>query len=313
MWLSTKNVADAKYYWSQAKNFYLSSIDLPIESRPLPLYYSFMNAAKCLLALKRIQSAAKHGISGRTSKSRGKFALTKEIVKFETSGVFPALSNFLGDNDSATERSLYCLLSNLPFIHRSFTITYPSYKEMFIPVSNPMFVRKHNSSEAWFSCELSDNYATKTIIKTLKTIGFETEKRSSSADKKSRIVIRRGDRFKWVYKKQSTENLKRLATYHKKIRKNLELINGESTLWYIKRKCDTYVERHQLTLILSSMHRLSELVRYSPLEMKKHLESRENWLISEFVETAAEVFIDLISSEITGRNFLPPLIKKRTI
>jgi len=57
------------------------------------------------------------------------------------------------------------------------------------------------------------------------------------------------------------------------------------------------------------MHRLSELARYSPKSLANHFESRHNWLLSEFISTALYQFIDEISSEITGQEFMVPGIR----
>jgi len=40
--------------------------------------------------------------------------------------------------------------------------------------------------------------------------------------------------------------------------------------------------------------------------LRKHLETQHNWLLSEFIATACTQFIDEISSEITGQEFMTP-------
>lgn len=55
LWLkrqSSEKSRRALFYWSQAKNFYIASENLPIESRPLTSYYCCMNAAKHCWLLK---------------------------------------------------------------------------------------------------------------------------------------------------------------------------------------------------------------------------------------------------------------------
>ena len=55
LWLKRQSSEKSKralFYWSQAKNFYIASENLPIESRPLTSYYCCMNATKALLAIK---------------------------------------------------------------------------------------------------------------------------------------------------------------------------------------------------------------------------------------------------------------------
>jgi len=54
------------------------------------------------------------------------------------------------------------------------------------------------------------------------------------------------------------------------------------------------------------MHRLSELSRYEPITLSKHLNSQQNWLLSEFIKSAPYQFIHEIASEITGEESLVP-------
>ena len=54
------------------------------------------------------------------------------------------------------------------------------------------------------------------------------------------------------------------------------------------------------------MHRLSELSRYEPITLSKHLSSQQNWLISEFIKGAPYQYINEIASEITGEEFFVP-------
>ena len=54
------------------------------------------------------------------------------------------------------------------------------------------------------------------------------------------------------------------------------------------------------------MHKLSELARYSPQSLAKHFDGRYNWLLSEFIAIAPLQFLDEISCEMTGYEFMPP-------
>jgi hypothetical protein len=54
------------------------------------------------------------------------------------------------------------------------------------------------------------------------------------------------------------------------------------------------------------MHKLSELSRYTPDGLSRHFECQHNWLISEFIEGAPPQFIDEVSSEMTGEEFMVP-------
>ena len=57
------------------------------------------------------------------------------------------------------------------------------------------------------------------------------------------------------------------------------------------------------------MHRFSEIVRYKPEQMLKLLNSKENWLIHEFLSLALDQFIDEIACEITKQEIMPTRIK----
>ncbi|EDQ4147151.1 hypothetical protein BVE01_004817, partial [Salmonella enterica subsp. enterica serovar 4,[5],12:i:-] len=100
---------------------------------------------------------------------------------------------------------------------------------------------------------------------------------------------------------------------HQKIRRNLYYINGAETLWYLKRKNNqsehTSVSISPLVITLAAMHRLSELCRYDPLKLRQLLNEKENWIIAEFIQQSPSQFIDAISSEITGHQFLIPNVR----
>lgn len=66
-----------------------------------------------------------------------------------------------------------------------------------------------------------------------------------------------------------------------------------------------------MVLCFAAMHRLSELSRYEPVILSKHFTSGHNWLLSEFIQNAATQFIDEISSELTGEEFMSPGMASR--
>src|SRR5207237_588032 len=62
LWLKREKKPDAQFYWTQAQVFHAASKDVPMQSSPLLLYYSFMNAVKALLVAKGIRFAERHGV-----------------------------------------------------------------------------------------------------------------------------------------------------------------------------------------------------------------------------------------------------------
>lgn len=231
----------------------------------------------------------------------GQSSLSNEKVKFQHSGILPALCKHLGEQANGEIYSLKDLLYNLPNIHRAFDLTYSSDIELFIPISNPKIVKSTATHEAWFCAEFKDKYANKHSINKLPST-FERD--LSVTDKH---IIRAKKRFDWR-PKDKTKSLERYKNYHKVLRKDIYYINGGSRLWYIKRDGNIpgLIQRNTMTIMFAAMHKLSEMARYKPDKLSKHFECQHNWLLSEFITSATTQFIDEISSELTGHEFMLP-------
>jgi len=305
MWLKRGRESrkkEALFFWQQARHFYNAAKQLPNTSSPLTGYYCFLNSTKALLLVKGIDFANEHGVSGESRGNRR--VIATEIVKFKTSGVLPALISYLEEDRAFKEYTLKDLLYNLPYIHRAYNLTFKSSAELFIPVSSPLYVKKSDSDEAWFCAKLGRGFTNQHTINKLPD-GFELDK-----GKPEEFIIRRKKRFYWRTGQQDN-NLRNLSSYHQKIRKNLFYIYGSTKLWYIKRKnnINNCIEHTDLPLTFAAMHRLSELARYSPNILAGYFDSKYNWLLSEFILNSLNQFIDEISSEITGHEFMMPGIR----
>jgi hypothetical protein len=296
LWLKRKHEKDALFYWQQSQHFYNASLTLPLISSPLTSYYCFLNAAKAMLIVKKADFNDYHGVSGHQSKDT-KVSLNNEIVTFKGAGILHSLSRHFNEPLFLEEFSLKNILYNLPYIHRSYNLTYTSEPELFIPIINPVFVKKEKSKEAWFQAELEPQHSSKHTLNKL------PEKYERDESYKEGCIIRRVDRFNWSSGKDS-KSITDLTSYHKKIRKQLLYIYSPNRLWYLKRNTATsMINRGAITLTFAAMHKLSELARYTPQVLEAHLESQHSWLISEFIKKSLLQFIDEISSEITGDDF----------
>jgi len=305
MWLKRNSKQrDALVYWNQAQEFYKAAKLLPKTASPLTAYYCFLNAVKTLLSVNNIEIASRHGVSGEQAKNYT--SLENEKVKFQTRGVLAQYCDYYGETVNATTTySLKDLLYNLPFIHRAYTLTFDQ-PELFIPISGPIYVKKTASKEAWVTADINDRrFQNK---KTLDKLPITFEQDLGVTNK---FTIRKKNRFEWVSGKgDKTNNINQLKGYHKGVRKDMFYIYGSTKLWYIKRKgVKNIISREPSTLTFAVMHKLSEMSRYTPLVLAKHFDSRHNWLLSEFINTSLVQFIDEISSEITGKEFMPPGIR----
>ena len=301
LWLKRAGKHDARFFWNQAHSFYDATLQLPKTSAPLTAYYCFLNATKALLKTKGVSFSDQHGVSGFTV--AGQTSLSNEKVKFRKGGILPALCQHLGESSNKEIYTLKDLLYNLPNIHRAFDLTYSADSELFIPISNPKVVRSLTTHEAWFCAELTDKYANQHVINKLPT---DFERDLSIQDQ---FIIRSRRRFNWR-PKQRPASLRRYKNYHKRLRNNLYYINSASAsrLWYIKRggNVSGIIPRSTMTIMFSAMHKLSELARYTPDKLSKHFDCQHNWLLSEFITTAPIQFIDELSSELTGHDFMLP-------
>jgi hypothetical protein len=299
LWLKRKKLAKARFYWGQARSFYDATETLSKTARPLTAYYCFLNATKALLLAKGEKFSDAHGVTGYTA--AGKTSLSNEIVKFKTGGILPALCRHLGEPASNTTYSLKDLLYNLAYIHRAFDLTYHSSPELFVPIGDPRIVRSNHTHEAWFIAELTEKYASQNTVNRLPS-AFEREQ-----GEQDHYLVRLRHRFSWR-PQQKPASLRRYQNYHRRIRRHVHYICGPQRLWYIKRNnnIDGHILRSQMTITFAAMHKLSELSRYAPDALASHFDCQHNWLLSEFLETAPLQFIDEISSEMTGREFMIP-------
>ncbi|MCD6704625.1 YaaC family protein [Vibrio cholerae] len=299
LWLKRAGENEARFFWGQARSFYDATNQLPKTSAPLTAYYCFLNATKALLLTKRVQFSDEHGVTGFSIGTQT--ALANEKVKFKQNGILPALCRHLGEPSNEEIFTLKDLLYNLPNIHRAYDLTYSADPELFIPISSPRIVKSATTSEAWFCAELTDKYANG---HTFNKLADNFEKEMSVTNQ---CIIRMKRRFRWTTN-QRQNSLDRYRAYHKRLRRDLYYINGGSRLWYIKRSGNLrgLINRSCMPIMFAAMHRLSELARYSPDKLAKHFECQHNWLLSEFITSASNQFIDEISSEITGYEFMIP-------
>lgn len=300
----SKEAEEALFYWEQAKNFYEASKSLSLVSSPLTIYYCFLNATKALLKFKKQNFNLKHGVSGK--RKDGQYVLQNETITIKAKGVLSGLCAYLEEpiKNNEPAHTIKDIFYNLSFIHRAFQLTFPSasYPELFVPIINPRYVYDKSRKLGWFETQLESEHSNNRTYGNL--VGFGLDKKYENT---KFYVIRRNKTFKWECNrnKPTAASLINLTKYHNKIRKQLRTIYGPNNLWYIKRtNLSTHIiDRSNLVLIFATMHRLSEMARYEPQALVKHLEKNHSWLLTEFINKSPLQFIDEISSEITGNDF----------
>ncbi|WP_434347508.1 YaaC family protein [Myxococcus virescens] len=311
LWLKTNSTKPAQLYWEQARRFASASTEMPVQSAPLLHYYSFMNAAKALLESKGLAFKEHHGVRSHNMRSASAVIdLTNEGVRIEKHGVLPALATYLGDTDPRNSYSLQEILFNLPFVHRTYCLTYKTQEDLFYAVTEPAYKFDTNTSEAYLSAYISRDFAHQKYMKAL-AASFVADPggndpraiRSTATARISQAEI------------TSSADMASLNALHRTLRRDLHYIAGAQTLWYVKAANvpgPARIDRSPITLTLAGMHRLSEICRYRPVELDAFLSGSENWLLTEFVLMSPEQYLDAIAAEITGHQFLLPNVRIAT-
>ncbi len=311
---------DFSFYWKQSMSFYQASKLLPIESSPLASYYSMLNAVKSLIAFREkyvddfVKDFNQHGLHEDNS-SAGE-NLETICVKRKQRGVFCFFGRIL-ENDFErlwpVDRawSIKELLYNLAFVHRAYTVTYSSSSgkkvhEQFFPIKagKSPFYTVGNDEKLYMIAEL-DSERFSPMITALPSSVCSTIPDS--------LMPLHGF---WIRSKLGArKNSKTLSTefneLNQDLRRNFQYIKSGKRLWYLKQTMRTgsSINMNSMLIILATMHRFSEIVRYKPEQLARLLNSKENWLIHEFLTLALDQFIDEIATEITGQDIMCTGIK----
>lgn len=323
-----------QFFWKQAEYYYVAYQNAQIEIKPLSAYYCMLNAAKAYLTYytKNLDSLVEnfiiHGIrefsSGNQPRHKNTFNI---LVSRKEKGVFPAFAKNL-DKDFDTKwptgdsYTLNQLLYNLPFVHRSFSATYSKNKakkieELFIPLilgTSPRYHKKGGKLH---------------LVAHLQRDAFTTESKATkqkaiSPDFNFNDDITIVSKLCSAYNKNSIpQELKDLSDI---LRKRFVYILNPAKNWYLKRTLQTPppstytatgantssdsvpvpidIGLSTMTINFAIMHRLSEITRYQPEVLHHLFESKESWLLHEYITHALPQFIDEIACEITKRDIM---------
>lgn len=168
-------------------------------------------------------------------------SLEKAEVIFWGSGALTELSRFLGEDVTKRTYNIKDLMYNIPCIHRAFSITYSGVPELFIPICNISFIREDTTSDAWIQFAVDNRYANSAALRYLP----KQYKHTAFNNTEEYFIRKENSRFKWNIHSPMAERLEALSNYHKKIRKDLHYIYGESRMWYIKKTS------HQIRIFLN--------------------------------------------------------------
>ncbi|QPQ35534.1 YaaC family protein [Lysinibacillus sp. JNUCC-52] len=334
-----EDVTEASFFWDQAIEFYKGTINMDVHVKPLSIYYFMLNAAKALLVYNgvlykdRNSKNVYHGVTGldlrnvdkqkflvRTSEHRiiyfnensdlnsiqdkqidYNFIELNELYIQSNNGVFANLGNFFNNNIKSKEIfSLDDLISNLVFVHRAYSICKGINidGQLFIPLESQCFGTHPEENKFLYYFKIDTKYK-------LQTLGNIIDLTTYVSEQGNHYMIKSDQSY--------SNNFNDIKSFILDIRQKHQYIAGVKPRWYLMKAtdCDNIknLELNPLVILLGIFHRLSEFSRYNPLKLKNLLDSKKNetsWLLRELIENAAYQFLDLISSEITHKEFHLP-------
>ncbi len=289
-------------YWNQARQFYNASKMLPIESAPLTMYYCMLNAAKAHILYNSptvsktlLENMRIHGLREANESSKTDHLENIKISRYQK-GVFPYFSKMIDpafpekwEHGVDHPQTMNSMLGSLAFIHRAYASTYgiKHKNELFYPLlqeTRPTFYR------------CSDNKI-HLVVDLRKTYFTHKGKELPEYAKRHilpNFIIDASNPFRLI----SIEgyNRRTIKNQYENIRKHFAVISADRPIWYLQKESNIL---NELSIIMASTHRFSEIVRYKPEQMIELLKGKENWLIHEFLMLALDQFIEKLACEIT--------------
>lgn len=285
----------------QAKYFYQAAESAPVKSQPLLYYYSFLNLAKVFLCITQGTSPDDEYMHGIETDVKGNTTIQTAEVKILTLYSSPRISvayslmSALGDAlpfMSPTELQLKDCLASCIGIHRTFCETY-DMPESFVRLLNPHCVKEGRTLEFIATLKKCDA----AMMGALVAAGYDIQDMGGYFEYHQRIAmpgynIRRQD---W-YDLSSSLLSKGLRAY----------TDGNEYRMYLP--LSPKVAISSTSVIYAIMFFLGSVTRYNPYFFDSLMDEKEQWLISEFLNTQPSQFLYYLISYMVGK----PIYRSRT-
>lgn len=285
----------------QAKYFYQAAEVAPVKSQPLLFYYSFLNLAKAYLCIVQGMSPDNeymHGIS--TSVNRHTSIQTAEVtvkplLDSGRASVAHLLLSSFGDQISfmtATTLSIKECLASCIGIHRTFCETY-NEQETFVRLIDPKCYREGKRLEFVATLKKCDAATVAILI----SQGMDVRSVEGKYEFHQELVkpgynIRKQD---WI-DLSSVLLSKGLRAY----------TDGNEYRMYLPLSAKVPVS--STSVIYAVMFFLGSVTRYHPYFFDSLMDEKEQWLISEFLNTQPRQFLYYLISYMVGK----PIYRSRT-
>jgi hypothetical protein len=284
---SKVTIDQARFYWDQAERF---AAGLPVEryeAKPLHLYYMMLNATKAMILYRRPSASpcfSKHGL-GYDPPAPGDDVFAGKINPGKA-GVFAELVTIMGDKTAAV--TLDDVMGSTISVHRAYCTATRS-AERFVPVGNRVRLRRFGR-KLRYEMEIAKHIDPASIS------GMIPKQLEATKDGGGRV-------FRTCFAVDDAElAADKISIPNAKLRRIVDAIAGrERPSFYIRRTDQHLVPWSQLSLHFAACLALSSTARYEPQQLVKIFQDPRGWIVKEYLRTAANQFLALVASEITGR------------
>ncbi len=277
----------------QAKHFYIAAEESPVKSQPLLYYYSFLNLSKIMINMHHSFGARRIYMHGMKEVNNNKF-LHSEIVKQKQKTtlvqVAHELVSIFDPSISTNDMNINVkeMLNHCVGVHRAYCEIY-GQTEIFCRLTK---VNLHKQGKTLiFNAQIQCDDAAEIE---LKLRGYNIDQNEDGKYVYSESV----QMANYRPTRQDYANLSQ------KIRDNgiWYFIGNDGYTMYLS-TCQT-LRLRQESIIYMMMFYLGSITRYHPYMFDEIFSDKEQWLMSEFLNTQPKQFLYLGTANILGQSVL---------
>ncbi|MCK9285805.1 MAG: YaaC family protein [Rhodocyclaceae bacterium] len=276
----------------QAKHFYVTAEASPVKSQPLLYYYSFLNLSKIIINLSGRHGPRKMYMHGMTENHNHKFAhstITKQKQKTNIVQVAHELVSVFDPNISTGDIVINVreLLNHCVGVHRAYSEIY-NQPEVFYRLKSQKLYK--NGRELVFKAELQCPAAD---LPSLTARGYAITQEDESIYYTEKVAMLSYSPTRKDYASLSSAIQSKGIWY---------FIGSSGYTMYLS---NSPVGRYsQESIIYMAMFYLGSITRYHPYMFDEIFSDKEQWLMSEFLNTQPKQFLYLATARILGQSVL---------
>jgi hypothetical protein len=276
----------------QSKHFYITAEASPVKSQPLLYYYSFLNLSKIIINLSGTHGPRKMYMHGMTEKHNHKFlhsTITKQKQKINIVQVAHELISVFDPTVSTADLVINVreLLNHCVGVHRAYSEIY-NQQEVFFRLKNHLLYK--NGKELIFKAELQ---CATSDVASLTALGY--------------AITNEDDKYYYIEKLTMTAYAPKRQDYA-----DLSAAIQQKGIWYFigNNGYTMYLSNSatgrysQESIIYMVMFYLGSITRYHPYMFDEIFSDKEQWLMSEFLNTQPKQFLYLATARILGQSVL---------